>query len=91
MTLAQMKRPDSLSSAAEDMTFLMIWEIVRTGLLREGTVSHWAHIDALITWLTINGIRICCLQIISPPAGGTLCSMWNVGPGNVPVMGSQDC
>ena len=54
------------------------------------SVSKWAHIDALIKWLTINGICRCCLQIISPPAVGTLCSTWNVGPGNVPVMGSQD-
>ena len=37
MDLAQMKRPESLASAAEDMTFLIIWDIVRTGLLREGT------------------------------------------------------
>ena len=37
MALAQMKRPDSSASAAEDMTFLMIWAIVRTGTLREDT------------------------------------------------------
>ena len=37
MALAQMKRPDSLASAAEDMTFLIIWAIVRTVPLREGT------------------------------------------------------
>ena len=37
MALVQMKRPESLASAAEDMTFLMIWEIVRTGPLIEGT------------------------------------------------------
>ena len=37
MALAQMKRLESSASAAEDMTFLMIWAIVRTGLLREGT------------------------------------------------------
>ena len=37
MALAQMKRPESSASAAEDMTFLMILEIFRTGLLREGT------------------------------------------------------
>ena len=36
MALAQMKRPESSASAAEDMTFLMIWAIVRTGPLREG-------------------------------------------------------
>ena len=54
------------------------------------TVSQWAYIYALITWLTINGICRCCLRLISPPAVGTLCSTWNVGPENVPVMGSQD-
>ena len=37
MALAQMKRPESLASAAGDMTFLIIWDIVRTGSLREGT------------------------------------------------------
>ena len=37
MALAQMKRPESLDSAAEDMTFLNIWAIVRMGSLREGT------------------------------------------------------
>ena len=37
MALAQIMRPDSLDSSAEDMTFLMIWVIVRTGPLREGT------------------------------------------------------
>ena len=37
ITLAQMKRPESSSSAAEDMTFLIIWAIVRTSPLREGT------------------------------------------------------
>ena len=37
MALAQMKRPESSASAAEDMMFLMIWAIVRTGPLREGT------------------------------------------------------
>ena len=37
MDLAQMKRPESSASAAENMTFLMIWAIVRTGPLREGT------------------------------------------------------
>ena len=53
-------------------------------------VSQWAHIYELITWLMINGMRRYCLRIISPPAVGTLCSTWNVGPENVPVMGSQD-
>ena len=37
MALAQMKWPESLASEAEDMTFLMIWAIVRTGSFREGT------------------------------------------------------
>ena len=37
MALEQMKRPDRLASAAEDMMFLMIWAIVRTGPFREGT------------------------------------------------------
>ena len=37
MALAQMKRPESSASAAEDMTFLIIWAILRTGLLIEGT------------------------------------------------------
>ena len=37
MALAQMKRPESLASAAEDMMFLIIWDILRTGPLREGT------------------------------------------------------
>ena len=37
MDLAHMKRPESSASAAKDMTFLMIWDIVRTGPLREGT------------------------------------------------------
>ena len=37
MALAQMKRPDSSASAAKDMTFLIIWAIARTVLLREGT------------------------------------------------------
>ena len=37
MASAQMKRPESSASAADDMTFLIIWAIVRTGLLREGT------------------------------------------------------
>ena len=35
MDLAQMKRPESLASAEEDMMFLIIWAIVRTGPLRE--------------------------------------------------------
>ena len=35
--LVQIKRPDSLASAVEDMTFLIIWDIVRTGPLREDT------------------------------------------------------
>ena len=37
MDLAQMKRPEILASAAEDMMFIIIWEMVRTGLLMEGT------------------------------------------------------
>ena len=37
MALAQMKRPESSASAAEDMTFFIIWEMVRTVPLREGT------------------------------------------------------
>ena len=37
MALAQMKKPESSALAAEDMTFLMIWAIVRTGPLIEGT------------------------------------------------------
>ena len=37
MALAQMKKPESSASASEDMTFLSIWAIVRTGPLREGT------------------------------------------------------
>ena len=37
MALEHMKRPESSASVAEDMTFLIIWAIVRTGLLREGT------------------------------------------------------
>ena len=53
-------------------------------------VSQWSHIDALIMWLTINDNLRCCLRLISPPEVGTLCSTWNVGPANVPVMGSQD-
>ena len=38
MALAQMNRPAILASAAEDITNLMIWEIVRTGPLLVGTV-----------------------------------------------------
>ena len=37
MALAQMKRPESSASAAEDVMFLIIWDIVRKGPLREGT------------------------------------------------------
>ena len=37
MALAQMNRPESSDSAAKDMTFFIIWEILRTGPLREGT------------------------------------------------------
>ena len=37
MSLEQMKRPESSASAAEDMTFLIIWDNVNTGPLREGT------------------------------------------------------
>ena len=37
MALAQMKRPESSASAANDMTFFIIWAIVRTGPLMEGT------------------------------------------------------
>ena len=37
MALAQMRRPKSSASAAEDMTFFIIWEMVKTGPLREGT------------------------------------------------------
>ena len=37
ISLAQMKRLESLASAAEDMMNLMICEIVRTGPLCEGT------------------------------------------------------
>ena len=36
MALAQMKRPASSASAAEDMTFLMICAMVRTGPLYVG-------------------------------------------------------
>ena len=36
MALAQMKRPASSASAAEDMTFLMIFATVRTGPLYVG-------------------------------------------------------
>ena len=41
MALAQMKRPESLASAPEYMTFLIIWAIFRTGPLREGTGCSW--------------------------------------------------
>ena len=34
------------------------------------TVIQSAHIDALITWLTING-NSCCLRINSPQTVGT--------------------
>ena len=37
MALAQMKRPEISASATEDVTFLMIWAMVRTGPLMEGT------------------------------------------------------
>ena len=37
MALAQMKRPESSASAAEDVTFLVICAMVRTGPLMEGT------------------------------------------------------
>ena len=37
MDLAQMKRPESLASAMEDMAFFIIWEMARMGPLREGT------------------------------------------------------
>ena len=37
MALAQIKRPESSASAAEEMTFFIIWDIVRTGPLREVT------------------------------------------------------
>ena len=33
-------------------------------------VRQWAHIDALITWLTING-NSCRLRINYPPTVGT--------------------
>ena len=33
-------------------------------------VRQWSHIDALITWLTING-NSCCLRLNSPPTVGT--------------------
>ena len=36
MALAKMKRPESLASAAEDMTFFIIGAMVRTGPMREG-------------------------------------------------------
>ena len=66
------------------------WKFVDRNCYNGSSVSQWAHIDALITWLTINDIRRCCLRLISPPAVGMLCAMWNVGPANVPVMGFQD-
>ena len=37
ISLAQMYRPASSDSAAEDMTHLIIWEMVRTGPLYLGT------------------------------------------------------
>ena len=37
MDLAQIKRPESSASAAEDVTCLMICVMVRTGPLTEGT------------------------------------------------------
>ena len=37
MALAQMKRRERSASVEEDMTFLIIWDIVRTDPLREGT------------------------------------------------------
>ena len=37
MDLVQMKRPESSASEAEDMTFLIIWEMVRMSPLMEGT------------------------------------------------------
>ena len=37
VAFAQIKRPESSASAADDMTFLIIWTIVRMGPLREGT------------------------------------------------------
>ena len=33
-------------------------------------VRQWAHIDALITWLTVNG-NSCCLRLNYPPTVGT--------------------
>ena len=41
ISLAQMKRPESLALAAEDMTNLMIYKMVRTGPLCTETGS-WA-------------------------------------------------
>ena len=37
ISLAMVKRPASSDLAADDMTFLMIWDILRTGLLWCGT------------------------------------------------------
>ena len=37
MDLAQTKRPESSASAAEEMTFFIIWAMVRMGPLMEGT------------------------------------------------------
>ena len=42
----------------------------KTGRNIHVSVRQWAHIDALITWLTING-NSCCLRLNSPPTVGT--------------------
>ena len=44
MALEQMKRPASSASAAEDMTFLMICETVRTGSLYVGAGTFFDSI-----------------------------------------------
>ena len=51
MALAQIKRPESSASAVEDITFLIIWAMVRTCLLRDG---NWVFSEIMmwaLAWL----------------------------------------
>ena len=60
MALAQMKRRESSASAAEDMTFLMIWAIVRTGPLIDGTFFFFGKHDVgACAAARLGNIEIC--------------------------------
>ena len=47
MTLAQVKMPESSALAAVNMTFLIIWAMVRTGLFKHSIANYVRLIGTL--------------------------------------------